>query len=123
MASGKSSRAKGVSGERESADVFRRYGFEIVRLQNNVLDAGDFVATLYGQKRIGLDFAPVIDVPTIALLVDAKRRERLNIAEAAKQVEAVAREGQVPCVAWRRNREPWRGTLLLEDLARLLGTP
>ena len=121
MASGKSSRAKGVNGERESADIFRRYGFEVVRLQNNVLDAGDFTATLYGQRRIGLGAAPVIVAPTLSLLVDAKRRERLNLVAASKQVEAVARDGQVPCVVHRPNKQPWRITLRLEDFARLLG--
>jgi Holliday junction resolvase len=112
VSSGRSSRAKGVNGERESADVFRRYGFEVVRLQNNVLDAGDFLAVLehrgYG-KWEG------------AFLVDAKRRERLNLVAASKQVEAVARDGQVPAVAYRPNREPWRVSLRLEDFARLLG--
>lgn len=113
MPSGKSSRSKGVQGERESADVFRKYGFEVVRLQNNVLDAGDFTA------RIAPNVYPY-DGPTF--LVDAKRRERLNQIAACRQVEAVARDGQVPVVAWRRNREPWRVSLRLEDFARLLGT-
>jgi Holliday junction resolvase len=114
---GKSSRAKGVTGERESADVFRRHGFEVVRLQNNVLDAGDFTATLYREQPLPL---PV--VPAVTLIVDSKRRERLHLGAASQQVEAVARNGQVPCVAYRRNREPWRVSLLLEDFARLLGT-
>jgi Holliday junction resolvase len=105
--SGKSSRAKGVTGERESADVFRKHGFEVVRLQNNVLDAGDFTAT----------------IPDVTLLVDSKRRERLHLGAASEQIEAVARDGQVPCVAYRRNREPWRVSLRLDDFARLLGTP
>ena len=116
MASGKSSRAKGVNGERESADIFRRYGFEVVRLQNNVLDAGDFTARLVTERdRAGFE------EDWIDLLVDAKRRERLNLVAASKQVEAVARDGQVPAVAYRPNREPWRVSLRLEDFARLLG--
>ena len=114
MSGGKSSRAKGVNGERESADIFRRYGFEVVRLQNNVLDAGDFTASF--NKWLSGEV-----VPSVTLLVDAKRRERLNLVAASKQVEAVARDGQVPCVVYRPNREPWRISALLEDFARLLG--
>jgi len=126
---GKSSRAKGVNGERESADTFRRYGFEVVRLQNNVLDAGDFTATI--------DPRELFEIPTrgtraaalaafrtdgyVQLIVDSKRRERLNLVAASKQVEAVAHNGQVPCVVYRPNREPWRISALLEDFARLLG--
>lgn len=128
--SGKSSRAKGVTGERESADVFRRHGFEVVRLQNNVVDAGDFTATLYRDERSTLyddrhrSAVPVtLAVPSVSLLVDSKRRERLHLGAASEQIEAVARDGQVPCVAYRRSREPWRVSLRLEDFARLLGTP
>ena len=120
MANGKSSRAKGVNGERESADIFRRYGFEVVRLQNNVLDAGDFTATVR-RFFVDDDGCEHEGIPSVALLVDAKRRERLNIVAASKQVEAVARDGQVPAVAYRPNREPWRVSLRLEDFARLLG--
>ena len=120
MASGKSSRAKGVNGERESADIFRRYGFEVVRLQNNVLDAGDFTATLLGTPHYRGDLLVSRD-PGVALLVDAKRRERLNLVAASRQVEAVAHNGQIPAVAYRPNREPWRVSLRLEDFARLLG--
>ena len=116
MSGGKSSRAKGVNGERESADIFRRYGFEVVRLQNNVLDAGDFEAIL--RADVWGEGGAVI---RRRFLVDAKRRERLNLVAASKQVEAVARDGQVPAVAYRPNREPWRVSLRLEDFARLLG--
>jgi Holliday junction resolvase len=114
---GKSSRAKGVTGERESADVFRRHGFEVVRLQNNVLDAGDYIATIWPD---GMD-AILPDAGT-HLLVDSNRRARLHLGAASQQIEAVARNGQVPCVAYRRSREPWRVSLRLEDFARLLGT-
>lgn len=116
MTSGKSSRSKGVAGEREAANIFRRYGFEVVRLQNNVLDAGDFTATLYREQPVPLPLAP-----DVRLLVDSKRRERLHLGAASEQIEAVAQAGQVPCVAYRRNREPWRVSLRLEDFARLLG--
>jgi Holliday junction resolvase len=128
MASGKSSRAKGVTGERESADVFRRHGFEVVRLQNNVLDAGDFTATLRSVTLLrepGPYDRSVVDIGSadLTVLVDAKRRERLHLLAASRQIEAVAVNGQVPCVVYRSNREPWRASLLLDDFARLLGTP
>ena len=112
MASGRSSRAKGVRGEHESADVFRRYGFEVVRLQNNVLDAGDYIATLNGTS----------------LIVDSKLRKRIDILTASRQVEAVARELQVPIVAYRhtmppgQRAQPWRVSLRQEDFARLIAT-
>ena len=112
MASGKSSRAKGVRGEHESADIFRRYGFEVVRLQNNVLDAGDYTASMNGTE----------------LIVDAKLRKRVDILAASRQVEAVARELQVPSVVYRhtmppgQRAQPWRVSLRLEDFARLLSS-
>jgi len=115
----KASRTKGVTGERESADIFRAHGFEVVRLQNNVEDAGDFTATLYDVSSHPATFGE--DVARLTLLIDAKRRERLNIWEALAQVTAVARNGQVPGVLFRRNRSPWYQAGLAEDFARLLG--
>ena len=119
MASGKSSRAKGVRGEHESADVFRRHGFEVVRLQNNVLDAGDYTATMPHP-----DFAR----RDVSLLVDAKLRKRVDILAASRQIESVATNGQVPAVVYRhtmppgQRAQPWRVSLRLEDFARLLGS-
>ena len=125
MASGRSSRAKGVRGEHESADIFRRYGFEVVRLQNNVLDAGDYIAKLYATSPNGTaadQFADQI------FLVDAKLRKRVDILAASRQIEQVATNGQVPAVVYRhtmppgQRAQPWRVSLRLEDFARLLGT-
>lgn len=121
VASGRTSRAKGVTGERESADLFRAAGFEVVRLQNNVLDAGDYEAALPWTvtERVGrIGLAPYIE--PLTFLVDSKRRERLNLNEFSRQVEAVARDGQTPCVVYRRSREPWRVSLRLEDFLRIV---
>ena len=101
----RASRAKGVAGEREARELLERYGFETVRLQNNVLDAGDFLAFANG----------------VEYLVESKRRERLVVPVAYAQVAKAARNGQVPLVTHRRNREPLLTTLLAEDFARLLG--
>lgn len=120
MGNGRSSRAKGVRGEHESADVFRRYGFEVVRLQNNVLDAGDYTATR--DTSLGGWIEPA------TFLVDAKLRKRVDILAASRQIEQVATNGQVPAVVYRhtmppgQRAQPWRVSLRLEDFARLLGT-
>ncbi len=126
MTSGKASRAKGVSGERESADIFRAHGFEVVRLQNNVTDAGDYWATL--DRSYGPNGA-FVGVDRAELVIDSKRRERVRLIEWSRQVEALTgRERQtdgwedaIPAVAYRPNHEPWRISLRLEDFARLLG--
>lgn len=127
MANGRSSRAKGVRGEHESADVFRKYGFEVVRLQNNVLDAGDYTATVpytyyFDESQNGLQ-------RDVSLLVDAKLRKRVDILAASRQIEAVADgRGPIPAVVYRhtmppgQRAQPWRVSLRLEDFARLLGT-
>ncbi len=118
MTGGRSSRAKGVKGERESADVFRAHGFQVVQLQNNVLDAGDYLAVL-PRVLAGESIAPVTVREAIEFVVDAKRRERLNLPVASQQVEAAVRPGQVGAVAYRRSREPWRISLLLDEFVRL----
>lgn len=105
MASGAGSRRKGVAGERESADIFRAAGCEVLPLQNNVRDHGDFLA----RSRYGCKF-----------VVDSKRQERLKLPEWSRQVEAVARDGEVPAVVYRSSREPWRVSMRLDDLLRLL---
>ena len=117
--SSRASRRKGVDGERESADVFRAHGGLVTRLQNNVLDAGDY--TVDYPTEYDADDSGILR-EGFMLLVDSKRRERLHLGAASKQVEAVARDGQIPCVVYRRNSEPWRVSLLLEDFARLVGT-
>lgn len=105
MASGASARRKGVDGERESADLFRAAHYGVIPLQNNVRDHGDYLVP--------------ISVVT-ELLVDSKRQERLKLPEWSRQVEAVARDGEVPAVVYRSSGEPWRVSMRLDDLLRLL---
>jgi Holliday junction resolvase len=113
VSGGKSSRAKGIRGESESARVFTRNGFRVVQYHagrstkdERKPDPADYIATLEG----------------LAVLVQSRRRERLHIATASREVEKVAQNGQVPVVVYRANRQPWRVSLRLEDFARLLGT-
>ncbi len=79
-------------------------------MQNNVTDAGDYIA------RLGEVFS---DGPI--LIVDSKRRERVRLIEWSRQIEAVSGAATYPAVAYRPNHEPWRISLRLEDFARLLG--
>lgn len=50
--------------------------------------------------------------------VECKRREHLNIHDAFRQSERDA-DGLKPCVAHRRNCEPWLITLRLDDFLHI----
>ena len=98
MAKKINSREKGKAGEREFAALCRKHGFENARRgqQYNGLD---------GQDVIGLD----------GIHIEVKRAERLNIDEAMKQSIRDSKEGEMPIVAHRRNRESWKITMRAED--------
>lgn len=96
------SREKGAAAERELAKILREHGFAARR----------------GQQFSGANGDPdVIGIPGIH--IEAKRVERLNLSEAMKQSERDAREGEIPVVIHRKNREPWLVTLSLEDFIKL----
>jgi len=92
------SREKGKAGEREFAALCRKHGFENARRgqQYNGLD---------GQDVVGLD----------GIHIEVKRVERLNIEQALQQAERDKKEGEIPIVAHRRNREEWKITMRAED--------
>lgn len=98
MSSGRTSRRKGASGEREVRDIFRRHGFHCVR-------DGRFEGDLNH------------DVPGV--WVEVKRRETLAIPAWLRQAEHDAPEGTVPWVVFRRSKEPWRVVMPLEEALRL----
>lgn len=98
------SRKKGKNGELELARILREHGYEARRGQQYSGANGD---------------ADVIGLPGIH--IECKRVERLNISDAMTQSMADARQGEMPAVFHRKNCEPWKVTMLLEDWLRLYG--
>lgn len=96
------SRRKGAEGERELAQVLREYGYSSRRGQQYCGANGD---------------ADVVGLPGIH--IECKRVEKLNISEAMRQSQRDAREGELPAVFHRKNREQWLVTMSLEDWIRL----
>ena len=96
------SRAKGAAGERELSHELEKYGFSTRRGQQFCGANGD---------------ADVVGVP--GLHIECKRVERLNIYDAIKQSVNDAREGEMPVVMHRKNRQKWLVTLSLDDFMKL----
>lgn len=96
------SRQKGAVGEREIANILKGYGYDTRR----------------GQQFSGLQGdADVVGLPGIHL--EIKRVEKLNLHNAMEQSKRDAREGEVPVVIHRRNREEWLVTCRLDDFMNL----
>lgn len=97
--SGKSSQRKGADGERELADVLRRYGYDIER---------------GGSLSFG-ETPDLVGLPGVH--IECKRVERLNVGEAMSQAIRDAERFQdgAPVLFHRRNRQPWLVTQRLED--------
>lgn len=91
------SRAKGASGEREWARVCRANGYDCRR----------------GQQYSGVEGEDVVGLPGIHQ--EVKRVERLNIEEAMTQSRRDAKDGEIPIVAFRRNRENWKVCMDVES--------
>lgn len=92
------SKRKGKSGENEVAHVFQDKGFDAHR----------------GQQYCGLQGdADVVGVPYLHL--EVKRTNRLQLDKAMEQSQRDAREGEIPTVVHRKDRQEWRITLTLED--------
>ena len=98
----KNSRRKGADGERELAALLREYGYDSHRGQQYCGANGD---------------ADVIGLPGIH--IEAKRVEALNIDKALQQSIHDAQDGEIPTVMHRKNRTPWKVTMLLEDWIRM----
>lgn len=90
------SRDKGKRGELEAARVLKEYGYETRRGQQYSGATGD---------------ADVVGLPGIHL--EIKRVEKLNISKAVQQSVNDARDGELPVVMHRRNRETWLVTMPL----------
>lgn len=96
------SRQKGAAGERELAKVLRDYGYECRRGQQYCGSNGD---------------ADVVGLP--GLHIECKRVEKLNIQNALCQAQNDAKPGEIPAVFHRKNRDPWKVTVDLEDFMKL----
>lgn len=96
------SRDKGAKGERELSNILKKYGFETRRGQQFCGKNGD---------------ADVVGLPNIH--IECKRVEKLNLDKAMEQSKRDAREGEIPTVIHRKNRQDWQVTLSLEDFMKL----
>ncbi|AFQ46279.1 putative PDDEXK endonuclease [Desulfosporosinus meridiei] len=91
------SREKGAAGEREFARLCRDQGYDCRR----------------GQQFSGLEGDDVVGLPGIH--IECKRVEALNIEKAMIQSRRDAKEGEMPIVAFRRDRERWKVCMDAED--------
>lgn len=91
------SRQKGKRGELDAAKALKEYGYETRRGQQFSGANGD---------------ADVVGLPGIHL--EVKRVEKLNISEAMQQSIRDARDGELPVVMHRKNRETWLVTMPLK---------
>ena len=102
MAKKINSREKGKAGEREFAALCRKHGFENARR---------------GQQYSGLEGKDVVGLEGIH--IEVKRVEKLNLSKAMEQAIRDSKEGEVPIVAHRKNRENWKVTMELDDWFKL----
>ena len=99
---GRGKRNKGAAGERELAGILKDHlGFEVKR---NL-----------GQARDGAD-----DITIQKFRIEVKRQERLQVDVWSKQVEDCSNAGEVPVLIYRRNGQPWRVCLKLDDFIPML---
>ena len=98
---GRSSQRKGANGERELANRFKEYGFEVRRGQ-----VFNHESDMVGLKGIH---------------PEVKRVEKLNVWAAMEQAvtESLIRKDGVPTLFHRRNREDWLVTMRLSDWIEL----
>lgn len=96
------SREKGKRGELEVAKVLREYGYNTRRGVQYCGANGD---------------ADVVGLPGVHL--EIKRTERLNLDKAMEQSVRDAKEGEIPVVFHRKNRQPWKVTMNVMDFMKL----
>lgn len=95
------SRAKGARNELLLAHFFQEWGFGARR----------------GQQYAGINGdADVVGVPY--LHIECKAVQKLNLDKAMAQSIRDAREDEIPVVVHRKDRQPWRITLSLEDFMK-----
>lgn len=99
---GKMQREKGKLGEREVANLLKKFGFDGKRTAQYCGKAGTADVT-------GID----------GIHIEVKRQETTKIHEWMKQAESDAQENETPCVFHRRNNERWLCTLPLIDFLQI----
>ena len=92
------SRQKGKAGELELAHILQDYGYDARRGQQYCGANGD---------------ADVVGLPGIH--IESQRVENLNIDKAMAQTQHDAKNGEIPVVMHRKNRQAWKVTMLLDD--------
>lgn len=106
------SRRKGVTGERELADIWEEAEWEVRGLEGS----GDWLAFKHRPTRLVAD-----EASTAVLHVECKRQERLRLPEWLTQAKQEAPEGVPPVVCFRQNRGEWIAALPLTDLLEMIG--
>ena len=96
------SREKGKRVELKLVHELKKYGFDVRRGQQYSGANGD-------ADVVGID----------GIHIECKGVENLNIREAIKQSYRDSRPGEYPVVMHKKNRKPWRVTMLAEDLASM----
>lgn len=99
-------RAKGVTAEREVANVWKEHGLEVRGLEGT----GDHLVL----PRV------VAGTPPVIIHSEVKRQERLKIPEWLRQAKEEAPAGTIPVVSFRQSRGEWYACLPLADLAELV---
>lgn len=97
------SRAKGAKGEAELAKILREHGYEARRGQQFCGANGD---------------ADVVGLP--GYHIECKRVEKLNLEAAIEQSKRDARQGEIPIVVHRKNRQEWQVTISLEAFLEII---
>ena len=96
------SRRKGKNGELELAHILQGYGYGTRRGQQYCGANGD---------------ADVVGLPGIH--IESKRVENLNLDKAMAQAISDAKDGEMPVVMHRKNRQGWKVTMALDDFMSL----
>jgi hypothetical protein len=108
------SRRKGLTGEREVAEVFRRAGWWAGGLESGgdwiVMRSAEWDATDEYELR-----------PAVRLHIEVKRAERVRLPEWLEQARTEAPEGVPPVVVFRQSRGEWYAALPLTELLGLVG--
>lgn len=104
---GRRSKQKGKRGEREVANILKRYGYEARRTAQYCGSTGD------ASDVIGLE----------GYHIEVKNVERLNLWKAIEQSTHDAMEAgknETPVVVFKRSREPWQICMEFEEFLKIL---
>ena len=102
------SKKKGAYGELEFVNECKKYGFEKVHR----------TAQFNGKMEDSLGDCEGLD----GIHVEVKRVEQLNIDKAMEQAirdTQIKKEHKIPIVFHRKNRKPWKATMLFDDWVKL----